>query len=157
MSQQKNLKSTSRHGLTFALSGERQPANMNSGGLGRFANCFINSNPIPRLAPVTRTDFTVKVMLSSLPICSSCFAFVWQPRPQFLSFQYGICHVGTNATSSNMAQKVLTWSNNQLNSRCSFHIPCLFFVLYESEFASDIKDVTFMFRLHMIYVENDRS
>ena len=70
-------------------------------------------------------------------------------------------------TSSNMAQKVLTWSNGQLNSRCSFHVPCLFFVLYiylfqnhsynnwikkedivhvfESEFASDIKDVTFMF------------
>ena len=30
-----------------------------------------------------------------------------------------------------MAQKVLTWSNSQLNnSRCNFHVPCLFFVLY---------------------------
>ena len=30
-----------------------------------------------------------------------------------------------------MAQKVLTWSNSQLNNcRCNFHVPCLFFVLY---------------------------
>ena len=30
-----------------------------------------------------------------------------------------------------MAQKVLTWPNKQLNnSRCNFHVPCLFFVSY---------------------------
>ena len=34
-----------------------------------------------------------------------------------------------------MAQKVLTWSNSQLNSQCSFHVPCLFFE-FRSEFAS---------------------
>ena len=46
-----------------------------------------------------------------------------------------------------MAQNVLTWSNSPLNnSRCDFHFPCLFFVL--SEFASGIKDVTFV----LIYI-----
>ena len=40
------------------------------------------------------------------------------------------CHVGTDGRSSNIAQKVLTWSNSLLNSQCSFLVPCLFFVLH---------------------------
>ena len=50
-----------------------------------------------------------------------------------------------------MAQKVLTWSNSQLNNLCSFHISCLlihFVHVFESEFASGIKGVTFV----LIYI-----
>ena len=42
-----------------------------------------------------------------------------------------------------MALKVLTWPN----SLCSFHVSCLLIHLehvFESEFASGIKDVTFV-------------
>ena len=56
--------------------------------------------------------------------------------------------IGTNVTSSNMAQKVLSWSTSQLNNWCSFHVPMFIFRrvhVFESEFASGIKDVTFMF------------
>ena len=56
---------------------------------------------------------------------------------------------GTNATGSNMAQKVLTWSDSQLNSRSVQFSRSMFIFrlvhVFESEFASDINDVTFMF------------
>ena len=50
-----------------------------------------------------------------------------------------------------MAQKVVTWSNSQLNSLCSFHVSCLLIHLVhvlESEFALGINDVTFV----LIYI-----
>ena len=59
-----------------------------------------------------------------------------------------------------MAQKVLTWSNIQLNnSRYNFHVPCLrsMFTFHayfssctciQSEFTSGVKDVTFV----LIYI-----
>ena len=56
------------------------------------------------------------------------------------------------ATSSNMAQKVLTWSNSQLTSRCSFHVPCLFFVLYMySRIRFRYQRCDIYVNLHMIY------
>ena len=40
-----------------------------------------------------------------------------------------LSQVGTNAKSFNMAQKVLTWSNSQLNnSRCNFTFHVLLFI-----------------------------
>ena len=53
--------------------------------------------------------------------------------------------------SSNMAQKVLTCPIVKLNSLGSFHISCLLIHLvhvFASEFASGIKDVTFV----LIYI-----
>ena len=51
-----------------------------------------------------------------------------------------------------MARKVLTWSNSQgMNGLCSFHVSCLSIHLvhaFESEFASGIKDMTFV----LIYI-----
>ena len=51
--------------------------------------------------------------------------------------------------SSNMAQKVLTWSNSQLNTvDAGFTFMFIFRLVhenvFESEFASGIKDVTFI-------------
>ena len=50
-----------------------------------------------------------------------------------------------------MAQKVLTWSKRESSGLCSFHVSCLLIHLvhvFEPEFASGIKDVTFV----LIYI-----
>ena len=47
-----------------------------------------------------------------------------------------------------MAQKVLTWSNSQLNdSRCNFHIFHGYFSSCTSEFTSGVKDLTCVYDL----------
>ena len=86
-----------------------------------------------------------------IQIRHTCYCLSENSEPSRDWFLYGTCHVGTNIRSSNMALKVLTWSNSQLNSLCSFHASCLLIHVvhvFESEFTSGIKDVTFV----LIYI-----
>ena len=50
-----------------------------------------------------------------------------------------------------MDQKVLTWSNSQLNSRCSFHVPCLFFVLYMYSSQNSLQVSKTFVLIYMVY------
>ena len=59
-----------------------------------------------------------------------------------------------------MVQKVFTWSN----TLCSFHVSCLLIhLVFESEFATGVKDVTLpneiviLINMKDSYVENGRS
>ena len=59
---------------------------------------------------------------------------------------YSKCHARTNARSSSMAQTVLTWTNSQGKVwSMQFHV---YLHVFESEFASGVKDVTFV----LIYI-----